>query len=696
MQPSSFPLLFVCGGGVILYWQRSVTAILMVKGLAQEFQLTKQDQSEILSAFFIGYLISGAIVAVVLTRILQRFKPEHVCCASILLSSVCTLGLAADHNSVGVYLEYLLQLSGVGLDYGRRDGTDTSATGSITLQDEDHSTMHSRPILNAHELLPPPSSRTTPLNDLNGDKTTENLHSHHIKTQLYFLRFLSGLCQAFFLPACFAFYQEQLHHCAKRKTEGVGRLSACANIAVASVYFFGAEMKDEEWRKTVVMSGLVLPLPWFFTFLLLPRILSAKLVGDLVGNVLPSMVKFAAQSELRGINPAPQELEVELEALKTLRQDESAPGTPSEDQDGDESTSADGAGKHTEDGCARSSPVLGQQDHLDALPSCSSSSSEEDILSDQRGTAGVIREKMFINIDGTEPSPLGTKIKLGISKKSRARAGSQGDKPARKAGNHAAAGIDQARQLKNERCLEEQRREKGRHLISTTHSMTSLRILATFLQTKPYIAVVIGHFCHTTAAFMLMSWLPTFFGKENAFFSGFPYLLAGFGSPIWPEYCRRQLEKGRNLWAVRRELGAIGLLLPGIALLLVLGIVVFLESDKLQDGEEMIKPGEATKLNKSASSQLILLSKAVLFSAVLFFGAATSSSISMGPLDLAARKEHSGTLYAFSNTFAALPGILAVRIAADMGTGVLVCGCLKVFATGVYWKWGSATKIEAG
>lgn len=159
------------------------------------------------------------------------------------------------------------------------------------------------------------------------------------------------------------------------------------------------------------------------------------------------------------------------------------------------------------------------------------------------------------------------------------------------------------------------------------HGDSSLHL--SVLLSRPFVAVVIGHVCHTYCMYILLSWLPSFFGKKNVVLSAFPYLLAALASPLWPEYVARNLqeappseeddatdsvttghsamvgiattqrdgnhnnisraddhmnkaseagseehsssttgERVRNLWSIRRKLGVIGLLGPGTALML--------------------------------------------------------------------------------------------------------------------------------
>ena len=84
--------------------------------------------------------------------------------------------------------------------------------------------------------------------------------------------------------------------------------------------------------------------------------------------------------------------------------------------------------------------------------------------------------------------------------------------------------------------------------------------------------------------------------------------------------------------------------------------------------------------------------KTICFAGAIACGTATSASVTAGPLDLAG-KDHAGALFAFSNTLAAIPGIVGVRLGKHMETGVMACIVLKCFATVIYSKFGSATRI---
>ena len=81
----------------------------------------------------------------------------------------------------------------------------------------------------------------------------------------------------------------------------------------------------------------------------------------------------------------------------------------------------------------------------------------------------------------------------------------------------------------------------------------------------------------------------------------------------------------------------------------------------------------------------------LLLSLALLCGAAVSSSVLAGPLDLS--KQHAGALMAITNTFASLPGILGVYL-----TGLLklqfgwegaffFSATLYFFATALYLAW---------
>ncbi|CAD7943104.1 unnamed protein product [Amoebophrya sp. A25] len=181
--------------------------------------------------------------------------------------------------------------------------------------------------------------------------------------------------------------------------------------------------------------------------------------------------------------------------------------------------------------------------------------------------------------------------------------------------------------------------------------------------TKTYLAVMSGHFSHTFMAFMLMAWLPTFFGKDNAFYTGFPFLISMIASPLWPEYARRQLEAKKPLLGVRKQVGFVGIFTPAIGLLLAL----------------------------ACGDDLPIL-KTLCFTLTIASGAAAGSSVTAAPLDLAGR-EHAGALFACSNAVAAIPGILGVRLGKNMAVGVLVCALYKIFAAAVYVRYVSVDRI---
>ncbi|CAD7931986.1 unnamed protein product [Amoebophrya sp. A25] len=192
-------------------------------------------------------------------------------------------------------------------------------------------------------------------------------------------------------------------------------------------------------------------------------------------------------------------------------------------------------------------------------------------------------------------------------------------------------------------------------------------LLYMLITSRPFCAIMTCHFCHNWCNFILLAWLPTFFGKKNVVMSAFPYLLCAIAAPVFPYYCERELAKKRDLWHVRRELAVVALLFPGILFV----AMPFVHDPRLQS---------------------------VMFSAVLVCGAAVHSSVLAGPLDLAG-ESYVGTLLATTNMVAALPGIVGVQAAAyckeSLGwNGVFVsCAVLYFVAISVYLSFGSVKRL---
>ena len=92
----------------------------------------------------------------------------------------------------------------------------------------------------------------------------------------------------------------------------------------------------------------------------------------------------------------------------------------------------------------------------------------------------------------------------------------------------------------------------------------------------------------------------------------------------------------------------------------------------------------------STSNALVAL-QVLLLSLALMCGAAVSSSVLAGPLDLS--KRHAGSLMAITNTFASIPGILGVYVSGLLKLqfgwegAFFFCATVYFFATALYLGW---------
>eukprot|EP00392_Amoebophrya_sp_AT5.2_P014622 g14783.t1 len=630
----AYPVFYTCLGSGLIYWQRAVMSIIMVKGVAQEFELSTIEQGEVLSAFFLGYIIGGFTASQVLQRSpMPLYLPNFILKSSILCSAVCTF--------------YIATLA----------------------------------------------------------KT---------KLQLEYARLLTGIGQGFFFPSCYVLLA-QVVASPGRKTTALGRMGAATPGAVALTYFVSAEIP--EWHHAVVMSAVSAA----------PVLVAMMLAGDgkeyaveyqeyEEGNAScadDGDVGEGAGMDDDGNGPGGDD---DGGGYPLPRYNESGGGSVLSNLVGSVTGSNDYAAKGSYSVVGRASSAanggtsLGQAAERFPFSEFLPASIRSVFAFRGNGDGGMRGQRDWINFAGDYIVP-SVDVHAGINRKSRSMNGqSRGSSTAlveiSSTGSSTTASSRSAAYSSAQSIFGEDRDplspsagsstalQEAARLNGTSASTASLaaRSAATaramnlnengtatsgtskqpisvleIVFSKPFLAIMCCHFCHNWCNFILLAWLPTFFGKKNVVMSAFPYLLCSIAAPVFPYYCELQLAKKRELWHVRRELATVALLLPAV----IFTFMPFVEDHRVQSA---------------------------MFSAVLVFGAAIHSSVLAGPLDLAG-ESHVGTLLATTNMVGAVPGIVGVRAAAyfkeSLGwNGVFVsCAVLYYVAIVVYLTFGSVKRL---
>lgn len=211
-----------------------------------------------------------------------------------------------------------------------------------------------------------------------------------------------------------------------------------------------------------------------------------------------------------------------------------------------------------------------------------------------------------------------------------------------------------------------------------------------------FLAVVAGHSAHNFGSYVLVSWLPTFFGKDRANFATFPYILATFITPLYPVYVERAINEGRHtLWRIRQRVSLICLLTPACCLVYV--AILIGDSLPAAASSVLVKPhhDDLPVFDVLTTSQ----KAALAFSLAVAGGGALNASVLCGPLDLT-DENAAGSLLATSNLLAGLPGMFGVKIAAWLkvhyGWSAAFYVMAMVYATAqiIYWNFGSASRLQ--
>lgn len=153
---------------------------------------------------------------------------------------------------------------------------------------------------------------------------------------------------------------------------------------------------------------------------------------------------------------------------------------------------------------------------------------------------------------------------------------------------------------------------------------------------KPVAAIVVAHFASNWSLYVLISWLPSYFrdvqglSVANAgLFSAAPCLAMFASSNLSAIVCDRMIRRGVGVTVMRKIMLCAGLIISA-ALLLIL--------------REAHSPATALTLLCAATAAV----------------GCTWSGFPAAVLDVAPR--HGAVLYAFSNTFATIPGIVGVAV----------------------------------
>ncbi len=149
-------------------------------------------------------------------------------------------------------------------------------------------------------------------------------------------------------------------------------------------------------------------------------------------------------------------------------------------------------------------------------------------------------------------------------------------------------------------------------------------------------ALFVTHFCSNWALYFFLAWLPTYFvdvrGLSLALagvFAAGPWLVMALATNVAGWYADRTVRRGRPLVKVRKTLQSIGLFVPAVSLLVLLG-----------------------PISTPVSLGLVALAVGAL--------GCTWAGCSANAIDLAPR--HSAAIMGVSNTFATVPGVVGVSL----------------------------------
>jgi MFS family permease len=195
------------------------------------------------------------------------------------------------------------------------------------------------------------------------------------------------------------------------------------------------------------------------------------------------------------------------------------------------------------------------------------------------------------------------------------------------------------------------------------------------ISSRPFQAIVCGHFAHNWASIIVMAWLPMYLSEvlnlEGAYLSlaCLPYLLMVITSPLAGIAAAAALKRGVDLWRVRCVMGVIGLIGPGI------GLLIF--------------PRIPTHL------WVVAL---VCISMTMALTTCVSASVHASILDLCGPL-NSGSVFSIANAISVLPGFFGVQAVGYLheswgwGGTFGICSIIYLLAAYAYTQWGSAERI---
>jgi len=206
-------------------------------------------------------------------------------------------------------------------------------------------------------------------------------------------------------------------------------------------------------------------------------------------------------------------------------------------------------------------------------------------------------------------------------------------------------------------------------------SAWGLGTLRSLLRAPPFYAVVTGHFAHSWMTYVVMAWLPMYMQQElgvsgeSLSVSCLPYIATAISSPFMCMSAPLLMQRGFDLWRVRRLLGMGAFLVPAVCCLLF--------------------PLISAKL---WPLPMLVIALALVFSTLI------SVSVLASILDIAG-PQTSGLIFSISNMFAAMPGFLGVQAVARLRqccgwtTAFASCTVIYMLAATVYARFGSAHRI---
>ncbi|CAD7950784.1 unnamed protein product [Amoebophrya sp. A120] len=678
----AYPVFYTCVASGIIYWQRAILSIIMVKGLAQDFELSTYEQGEVLSAFFVGYILGGFTAS----RVLQRnpmpyYLPNFILKCSLVSSAVCTLYIAVLAKTKAE-LEYARLITGIGQGFFfpscyvllaqvvESPGRKTTALGRMGAATPGAVALTyfvSAEIPEWHHATAMSALSAVPLVLCMIFSRAENRYFVSSGNYEVVRNANDDIALDDFAGTATRAVMDHGNNLDPLEPSTVSPSNASSEMDAATGSTFDATTASIMTTATVTATSSIIGRPQLSLDGSSDPFASPRGVGREAGQ------RGSSQGPHRGMPPnASLAGSLNPQNFGSLR---------AMWQDAGRWLSETWYAYHRIDQQADWIQFAG--DYVVPAVTTSPKQSKETTAGMSLYTAtkagvvaGAKRSDGGAALVGPPSAGGAAPTSTSSMSKSSATATTYATTSSKV---HVADGQLDAEEIIDDAGVDDERElpvlvkntdDSIRGMNARTfdaRNATPAQVLFFLVSSKPFCAIMACHFCHNWCNFILLAWLPTFFGKKNVVMSAFPYLLCAIAAPIFPYYCERELAKRRDLWHVRRELAIVALLFPAI----LFTFMPFVHDHRTQSA---------------------------MFSLILVCGAAIHSSVLAGPLDLAG-ESHVGTLLATTNMVGAIPGIVGVRAAAyfkeSLGwEGVFIsCALLYYVAIVIYLNFGSVKRL---